>query len=112
MVMDDDLTSDEELDRPAPGRGKRGSGFVAGVILGALIGAGVALLAAPRSGVETRRRVRRGWSRLRDQAEDELRGLQRDARREFARRKRQLRGELDRLAEGAGDAVDEIRKRV
>lgn len=38
--------------------------FVAGLALGAAIGAGVALLTTPESGTKTRRRIRRGARRV------------------------------------------------
>lgn len=43
---------------------------------GALIGAGAALLFAPRSGAETRAEISGGVRRLREQAEDAVRGVQ------------------------------------
>jgi gas vesicle protein len=56
-------------------------GFVSGLLLGALIGAGIALLAAPEPGRKTRKRLRRAavelkkstGSRLDDLA-DEMKG--------------------------------------
>lgn len=45
-------------------------------IMGALIGAGVALLFAPRTGRETRDELRAGVTRLRDRAEEGVRGIQ------------------------------------
>ena len=44
--------------------------FVSGLVLGAIIGAGVALLTAPESGTCTRRRIRRVASGARDTAVD------------------------------------------
>ena len=44
--------------------------FAAGLILGALIGAGVALLVAPQSGEETRRLLRRRARKLAADAQD------------------------------------------
>lgn len=44
--------------------------FAAGLILGALIGAGVALLFAPQSGEETRRLLRRRARKVADAAEE------------------------------------------
>lgn len=48
---------------------KRSGGF-GSFLLGLAIGAGVALLMAPRSGVETRRRLRQRARRMRNAAED------------------------------------------
>jgi gas vesicle protein len=49
-----------------------GDEFVLGVLVGALIGAGVALLLAPESGKRTRRRIRRSAEDLTDAAGDTL----------------------------------------
>ena len=48
----------------------RGRTFAAGLILGALVGAGLALLMAPQSGAETRRTLTRRARRLADDARD------------------------------------------
>lgn len=55
---------------------ERREGGVGGFLLGALIGAGVALLFAPRAGTETREELRAGVTRLRERAEDTVRNLQ------------------------------------
>lgn len=44
--------------------------FVSGLLLGAVIGAGVALLSAPESGRSTRRRLKKAASGLKDGAAD------------------------------------------
>jgi gas vesicle protein len=44
--------------------------FTAGLLIGALLGAGVALLFAPQSGEETRRLIRRKAKHLADEARD------------------------------------------
>jgi len=53
-------------------------GFAAGVVFGALLGAGIALMLAPDRGDKTRRRLRRRLERLREEATD---GLERRRRR-------------------------------
>ena len=50
--------------------GGRARPFAVGLILGALIGAGVALLVAPQSGEETRRLLRRRAKKLAAGAQD------------------------------------------
>jgi gas vesicle protein len=52
---------------------EQSSGFLA-FIAGAVIGAGIALLLAPRSGAETQREIAEGVRRLRDRAEDSMAG--------------------------------------
>ena len=44
--------------------------FVAGFLLGAIVGAGIALLAAPEAGMRTRRRIRRVAGELKNSAGD------------------------------------------
>ena len=74
---------------------ERGSGsLVAGIIIGAIIGAGIALLAAPRPGVDTRRRLSRRARELREEAADRLEAASRRTRRELRRRRQQLRDQL------------------
>ncbi len=47
-------------------RESNAAGFAAGVITGALVGAGVALLFAPRSGADLRDEMGESWNTLRD----------------------------------------------
>jgi gas vesicle protein len=54
--------------------------FVTGLLLGAAIGAGVALLTAPEPGRRTRRRIRRKADDLRDTATDRWEGVAEDVR--------------------------------
>jgi len=74
-------------------------GFVGGLVLGALIGAGIALLVAPERGTVVRRRLKRRWRRAREEARRGVRGFKRDVEREAARRRRWLRQAAER--EGA-----------
>jgi hypothetical protein len=63
------------------------AGFVTGLVIGALLGAGVALLFAPARGDRIRRRLGRGARAFRERARDELEHAARRARREIARRR-------------------------
>jgi uncharacterized membrane protein YccC len=65
--------------------------FVGGLVLGALIGAGIALLVAPERGRVTRRRLARHLREAGDELRDEFDGLRAAARRRLARRRRRLR---------------------
>ncbi len=67
--------------------------FISGLLLGAVIGAGVALLAAPQSGSRTRRRLKKTALTLRDSATDRWDDLADD-----------VKGKVD-------DAIDGARKR-
>ncbi len=55
--------------------------FFAGLVLGAVIGAGVALLSAPQSGRRTRRRLQKAAVDLRDSASDRWDDLADDVKR-------------------------------
>lgn len=54
--------------------------FVSGLLLGAVIGAGIALLAAPEPGHRTRRRIRRKADDFKDTASDRWEDLAEDVR--------------------------------
>ncbi|MGH7630703.1 MAG: YtxH domain-containing protein [Gemmatimonadales bacterium] len=72
----------------AAAAGDRGvAGFVTGLVIGALVGAGVALLFAPARGDRLRRQLGRGARAFRERARDELEDAARRARREIARRR-------------------------
>ena len=64
--------------------------FMSGLILGAVIGASVALLTAPEPGRRTRRRIQRTASELRDTAGDRWEDLADD-----------VRGKVDEAVKGA-----------
>lgn len=82
-----------------------GDEFFLGIAIGALIGAGVALLLAPDSGRRTRRRIRRTAEDWSDVAGERLQGAAEEARRladdalEAAERSgTRLRGSVERGA--------------
>lgn len=66
-------------------------------VLGAALGAGLALLFAPASGEETRRRLRREAGKLKERAEDALDDLS---------------YEYDRVREEVEETVDEVKEKV
>lgn len=71
-------------------------------ILGALLGAGAALLLAPRSGEETQREIRERAVHLRDQAEEKVR----EAQHQVEARLDQARAELMDRVDAVREAVD------
>jgi len=90
---------DETPDREPADSGWGGTTFVAGVVLGALIGAGIALLVAPVSGAVTRRRLGVRARELGDRAREGLEEATHRARRDLLRRRKRLQSKLDRLTE-------------
>ncbi|MEQ8329154.1 MAG: YtxH domain-containing protein [Longimicrobiales bacterium] len=64
--------------------------FISGLLLGAVIGAGVALLTAPESGRRTRRKIKRAAGDIRSTTVDRLEDLAED-----------VKGRVDEAFEGA-----------
>ena len=105
------METEESLERSsreieATDSSKGPGGFAAGLLLGIVLGAGVALLFAPEQGQKTRGRLRR---RMQSLGEDAREGIDRAGartRKELLRRKRRLRAELERVSERAKEALD------
>ena len=98
MAELDDGLEEREEDQPSGGRRTAG-GFAAGLAIGVLLGAGIALLYAPNRGSRTRDALRRRLQRLREDASDELERAGRGTRRELRRRRRQLEDRLEQARE-------------
>jgi gas vesicle protein len=109
--MAEDFEDEQEPSVEQDSEGGSGiAGFAVGVMLGALLGAGLALLYAPDRGERTRRQLKRRIKQLRADAEEGLdRAGERAARvrKELSRRRRKLEEGLDRAAEQARDVFDE-----
>jgi len=105
MVTDDTLgKSDGQIETIDSSSGP--AGFTAGLLLGVVLGAAIALLFAPDQGQKTRGRLRR---RVRSLGEDAREGIDRAGsrtRQELRRRKRRLGEELERVRDRAKDALD------
>lgn len=86
---------------------RTGAGFLAGLIFGVFLGAGVALLFAPDRGDKTRDRVRRRMRALREDALEGIDHASDRTRQELRRRKRRLRVELERIRERAKERARE-----
>jgi gas vesicle protein len=96
--------SSREIEATDSSRGA--AGFAGGLLLGIVLGAGIALLFAPEQGQKTRGRLRK---RMRSLGEDAREGLERagsHTRKELLRRQRRLRAELERVSERAKEALD------
>lgn len=90
--METEETLDESSREIEATESSRGHGSVtAGLLLGLVLGAGLALLFAPAQGQKTRGRLRRGM---------------RSTQKELLRQKRRLRAELERVKERAKEALD------
>ena len=99
-------------------RGGMGGG-VGPFLLGAILGAGAALLLAPRTGKETQREIKERASRLGEGAERVVRDLQHEfeermdqARGEMMERVDAIRGAVDTGIEAAQHARSELEKRI
>ena len=80
--------------------------FVAGVAVGALVGAGAALLNAPQTGMETRLALKRRARTARVRAEDRWDDLGRELRNATRRRKRKVRRGIAQSRWRVADAVE------
>jgi gas vesicle protein len=85
---------------------ERRSGGFGAFVWGALLGAGAALLLAPRSGRETRDEIRAGALRLRDRAEDAVRGVTDSVQDTIGG----VRGEVEGRIDAAREAFDAGRR--
>lgn len=100
----DELEIDEQDEEEMAETGLRGPEFAAGLMLGAVLGAVVALLAAPQAGARTRRDIGRKARRIRHDVEDRWDGAHRDVRR----RKRKIRGQVDKVAKRTRKAIKQL----
>ena len=85
---------------------ERHTGAPAAFLWGAMLGAGIALLFAPRSGRETRGEIRAASLRLRDRAEDAVRGVADSVQETIGG----VRGEVEGRIDAARDAFEAGRR--
>ncbi len=90
-LEDDDDDEDAVLEEDSVNGRGAAAGFAMGLILGAILGAGAALLLAPQRGDLTRRRIRRQFRDLRDEAAGHVGEWRDEARRELRRQRKRLR---------------------
>lgn len=79
----DDEDEDFEEEEAATPRGLGAGSFAAGLAIGALVGATVALLLAPAPGRVTRKKLKRHLDDAKELAEDGIDELSRKAKREI-----------------------------
>jgi gas vesicle protein len=102
-MTEDESKETELVDEADASRGM--GAFAAGVVFGAFLGAGIALMFAPERGNKTRRRLRRRLQQLREETAEGLERAGSRTRRDLARRKRRLEQGLERAAERARDVI-------
>ncbi len=98
MAGDEQENQETSEEQSAPG-------FAAGLVFGAILGAGIALLFAPDRGDRTRQRLTRRLQQLRENAGKGLDQAGGKTKRELLRRRRQIEAQLDRVAERAKDVL-------
>ena len=96
----------------------RGSS-IGSFVLGALVGAGIALLFAPQSGAETQEEIRRRARKLKSKAEEKLRAAQEEiegrieqARQNVQGRVDSVRGAVESGRQAARDARQDLERRL
>jgi hypothetical protein len=98
--QDPDQPEPEQAEDEGPAPAAEGAtgmlGFVGGLVLGALVGAGIALLVAPERGRTLRRKLVRRIRNAGDDIRDDVDHLRDAAERRLARRRRRLRRRLGR----------------
>jgi gas vesicle protein len=94
-------------------------GGVGAFLLGALVGAGIALLLAPKSGVETQEDIKRQARKLRSAAEERVREAQRQIEERLGEVREGVQTRLDNVKEAvtagrsaASDARTDLEKRL
>jgi gas vesicle protein len=102
----EDLLEEPISDVSGAGPERGGAEFVAGILVGAVLGAGLALLLAPDRGEKTRGRLRRRMHSLREDAREGIDRAGSLTREELRRGKRRFRAELARARERAERALD------
>ncbi len=94
-LTDDDLDLDDDLEEYGGGDGFAVfRGFAAGLVVGALVGAGIAILVAPERGDVLRKRIGSGLRDIHEDARGQLGDWRDDARRELSKQRRKLRRRL------------------
>jgi gas vesicle protein len=100
-MSDDAESADPEspADHEPGGSGWSTGSFLAGILVGAAVGAGVALLLAPASGQQTRRALRRKARAISRDAAGGWVSARQEARQLLRDKKAALRERIERVAE-------------
>jgi gas vesicle protein len=89
---------------------RTGAGFVAGMVFGAFLGAGLALFFATERGEKARGRLSRRMRALREDALETIDQAGTRTRDELRRRQRRIRAELERIRERAKERAREAKE--
>ncbi len=93
----EDMDEGDEIVETTESGGRSGTlSFMAGMVLGALVGAGVALLVAPERGAVTRKRLKKFVSKMQHDAKDKMGDWRDEVKTELKRRRRQIREQIER----------------
>jgi gas vesicle protein len=88
-MTDEEFSLDDDFRDEEPFQEAHGTrNFLVGIAVGALLGAGLALLYAPDRGANTRRRLGRKIRRLRDRSGESVQELKNALRKELRKVKR------------------------
>lgn len=90
-------------------RGINGSGMLAGFIVGSLVGAGVALLIAPSSGQDARRRLGESMKGLGEKARDLASDAGQELRDGVREAKTKIEGVKDRVTHGVHEVKQDVK---
>jgi hypothetical protein len=95
--LDDEELDDEDLEGDLYQSMAGLRGFAIGLVVGGLVGAGVALLMAPERGEVVRRRITKGIRDIHEDARDQLEDWSGEARREVGIQRRRMKRRLRRV---------------
>ncbi len=96
---DDEQETDTTLEAEESPRGWSTPSFLAGIVVGAAVGAGVALLMAPETGAHTRRAIRRRIRGLGEDVNDGYQTARKEVRQLLKEKKAALKEKVKDLAE-------------
>lgn len=83
-----------------------GSAFFAGLVIGGLVGAGLALLLAPQSGEETRAQIRDQSLMLKDRAEENVFEVRKHLEKQLAGLQEQVNSLQAQLQERSKEVIE------
>lgn len=99
----DDIDFEIETGEEKEPRGWNTTSFIAGIVVGAAVGAGVALLLAPNSGEDTRRAIRKRVKGLSRDAADGFVTAREEVRKRLKEKKAVLREKMEEMAAALDD---------